>query len=87
MIEAGVPLEDVIEACTVGGWESCGADLCGMRFGWFEEGLRADIIALSSDPREDKMAFRKVEFVMKDARVWKSEGKAVGMVLDNHVWV
>lgn len=51
-----------------------------MRFGWFEEGVRADIIALETDPREDKGAFRKVDFVMKDAKVWKLNGQAVGMV-------
>ena len=51
MIEAGIPLEDVLEACTVGGWEACGGDQCGFRFGWFEKGNRADIIALETDPR------------------------------------
>lgn len=80
MIEAGMSVEDVLESCTVGGWEECGKDLCGMRFGWFEEGVRADIIALETDPREDKGAFRKVDFVMKDAKVWKLNGQAVGMV-------
>ncbi|KAJ5812674.1 amidohydrolase domain-containing protein [Penicillium riverlandense] len=86
MIEAGLPLEDVLESCTVGGWESCGKDLCGMRFGWFEKGLRADIIALRTDPREDKFALRKVDFVMKDGVVWKQEGQGVGIYLDDHKW-
>ena len=86
MMEAGLKLEDVLEACTVGGWESCGGDLCGMRFGWFEEGLRADIIALNTDPREDVKALRTVSFVMKDATIWKQDGKAVGIVQDHHVW-
>lgn len=86
MREAGLPLEDVLEACFVGGWEACGADLCGMRFGWFEEGLRADIIALRADPREDIHALRKVDFVMKDGRVWKQDGKGVGLYADDHVW-
>ena len=80
MIEAGISVEDVLESCTVGGWEACGGDLCGQRFGWFEEGLHADIIALRTDPREDKNALRQVEFVMKDAKVWKLDGKAVGML-------
>lgn len=79
IIECGVPVEDAIEACTVGGWESCGGDQCGLKFGWFEEGARADIIALETDPREDTGAFRKVNFVMKDATIWKLEGKPVGM--------
>lgn len=87
MIEAGVPLETVLESCTVGGWESCGADLCGMRFGWFEKGIRADIIALRTDPREDKFALRGVDFVMKDGIVWKQGGKGVGLYHDDHPWV
>ncbi len=86
MREAGVPLEDVLEACFIGGWDACGGDLIGMRFGWFAEGLRADIIALSADPREDKYALRKVDFVMKDGQVWKQDGKGVGIVPDNHTW-
>jgi imidazolonepropionase-like amidohydrolase len=77
MIEAGIPVEDVLEACMVGGWESCGRDACGFRFGWFEAGNRADIIALDADPRDDREALRKVSFVMKDGRVWKSGGVAV----------
>jgi imidazolonepropionase-like amidohydrolase len=80
MIEAGIKLEDVLEACTVGGWESCGADLCGRRFGWLEEGTQADIIALETDPRLDKAALRKVDFVMKDAKIWKQDGNAIGMI-------
>lgn len=77
MMEAGVPVEDVIEAATVGGWDACGGDLCGLRFGWFDAGTRADIVALDADPREDKQAFRKVSFVMKDAAVYKKDGKRV----------
>jgi len=80
MIKAGVPVEDVMEACTVGGWESCGGDRCGRRFGWFAEGCAADIVGIDTDPREDEGAFRKVGFVMKDGRVWKENGVAVGMV-------
>lgn len=79
MVEAGIPLEDALESCTVGGWEACGGNLCGYKFGWFEEGNRADIIALDADPREDRKALRKVSFVMKDGRVWKHDGVPVGM--------
>ncbi|EXJ91442.1 hypothetical protein A1O1_04554 [Capronia coronata CBS 617.96] len=79
MIEAGVPVEDVIAACTYGGWEACGGDRCGLKFGLFEAGNRADIIALESDPREDVKAFRKVNFVMKDATVWKRNGHDLPM--------
>ncbi|KAI1843665.1 hypothetical protein JX266_010111 [Neoarthrinium moseri] len=86
MIEAGIPLEDVLEACMIGGWESCGKDQCGYRFGWFEEGNRADIIALESDPRMDKYALRRISFVMKDGRVWKENGVAVNMIENHHTW-
>ncbi|KIV79194.1 hypothetical protein PV11_06766 [Exophiala sideris] len=86
LMEAGMPLEETLESCTVGGWEACGKDLCGMRFGWFEKGLRADIIALRTDPREDPNALRRVDFVMKDGNIFKRDGKAVGMIADDHEW-
>ncbi|KAM3442913.1 hypothetical protein NHJ13734_002151 [Beauveria thailandica] len=80
LVEAGIPVEDVLEACMLGGWESCGRDACGYRFGWLEKGNRADIIALDTDPRIDKKAFRKVSFVMKDAHVWKQNSIPVGFI-------
>jgi len=86
MVQAGLPLEFVLESCTVGGWEACGGDLSGMRFGWFEKGARADIIALRTDPREDKKALRTVDFVMKDGAIWKRDGKGVGIYQDDHKW-
>lgn len=78
MIEAGIPVADVLESCTVGGWEACGGDMCGQRFGWFEEGLQADIIALDEDLEHNPRALRAVNFVMKDAKIWKSGGKMCG---------
>lgn len=80
MLDAGVPLEEVLTAATLHGWEACGGDWCGRRFGWIEEGCAADLVALDGDVRQDVKALRKVVFVMKDARVWKQDGKAVGMV-------
>ncbi|KAM3428974.1 hypothetical protein MY4824_008516 [Beauveria thailandica] len=80
LVEAGIPVEDVLEACMLGGWESCGRDACGYRFGWLEKGNRADIIALDTDPRIDNKAFRKVSFVMKDAHVWKQNSIPVGFI-------
>lgn len=74
MMEAGIPFADVLESCTVGGWEACGGDLCGRRFGWLEESLQADIIALDNHP-EAPGALRNVNFVMKDAKVWKENGQ------------
>ncbi|KAL2023575.1 hypothetical protein VTK56DRAFT_2183 [Thermocarpiscus australiensis] len=80
MIESGIPVEDALVAGTVRGWEACGGDECGFRFGWFEKGNRADIVALDADPREDARALRKVSFVMKDGRVWKRDGLPVDMI-------
>jgi imidazolonepropionase-like amidohydrolase len=80
MIKAGVPVEEVMAACMNGGWKACGGDLCGRRFGYLGAGWAADIIGLEADPRKDVSAFRKVSFVMKDAKVWKQDGAAVGMV-------
>lgn len=80
LVKSGIPLEDVLEMCMVAGWETCGGDLCGRRFGWWDQGCQADIIALDGDPRENIEALRKVSFVMKDAKVWKRDGQAVGMI-------
>ncbi|GJC97128.1 amidohydrolase [Colletotrichum higginsianum] len=80
MIRAGVPVPDVLEACIIGGWESCGKKKSGFLFGSIEKGYRADIIALETDPRTDEGALRKVNFVMKDARVWKRDGRPVDFV-------
>lgn len=83
--DAGIPLEDVLEACFVGGWEACGKDSCGYRFGFFEKGARADIVALDTDPREDEKALRKVNFVMKDGEVYKQDGVPVNLP-GEHKW-
>jgi len=86
MMDAGMSLEDVLAANSIGGWESCGGDLCGVKFGWFEKGLRADIIALNNDPRENREHLRRVDFVMKDAQIWKRDGKAFGIIQNDHEW-
>ncbi|EGX95059.1 amidohydrolase domain protein [Cordyceps militaris CM01] len=80
LMDAGIPVHDVLEACMLGGWASCGKDACGYRFGWLKKGNRADIIALHTDPRVDKKALRKVSFVMKDAHVWKQNGVPVSFI-------
>lgn len=80
MIEAGIPVFDVLESCTVGGWEACGGKLSGREFGWFEEGLQADVVAFRNSPENDPKSMRDVQFVMKDGHVWKKDGQACGMV-------
>ncbi|KAI1419327.1 hypothetical protein F5Y12DRAFT_789164 [Xylaria sp. FL1777] len=72
MIEAGIPLLDVLQAATLHGWEACGGDLCGRRFGSIEEGYAADIVALNGDLSRDLSALKRVSFVMKDGQVYKN---------------
>jgi imidazolonepropionase-like amidohydrolase len=71
MVDAGIPMLDVLQAATLHGWEACGGDLCGRRFGSAEEGWAADLVALDGNPTEDVAALRKVKFVMKDGKVYK----------------
>lgn len=80
MIEAGVPVLDVLQAATLHGWQACGGDLCGRKFGCLEEGYAADVVALDLDPTEDVKALRQVSFVMKDGKVWKQDGGPVNMI-------
>lgn len=79
LVEAGIPVIDVLRAATLHGWEACGGDLCGRKFGWWEEGVAADIVALDRDPVEDLKALRRVDFVMKDGKVYRRDGKQVNM--------
>ncbi|KAK6860362.1 hypothetical protein PG995_003998 [Apiospora arundinis] len=69
--EAGIPAPDVLQAATLRGWEACGSDLCGRRFGYLGAGWAADLIAVSGDPLEDLSVLRNVLFVMKDGEVYK----------------
>ena len=80
MLQAGIPLEEVLTAATLHGWDACGGAWCGRKFGWIEEGCAADIVALGTDPRVDAGALRNVQFVMKDGKVYKQNGLPVGMV-------
>ncbi|KAI1294378.1 hypothetical protein F5Y03DRAFT_316418 [Xylaria venustula] len=70
MLEAGIPVPDVLQAATLHGWEACGGDLCGRRFGSIEEGFAADIVGLNGDLAQDSSALRRVNFVMKDGQVY-----------------
>ncbi|KAI1095303.1 amidohydrolase [Rostrohypoxylon terebratum] len=75
MVRAGIPVPDVLQAATLRGWEACGGELSGRKFGVLEEGFAADVIALEGDPTEDLSSLRKVRFVMKDGVVYKNECK------------
>lgn len=81
LARAGLPTLDVLQAATLHGWEACGGDLCGRRFGVLEGGCAADVVAVDGALGRDLDlgALRKVRFVMKDGAVYKDErGAAVG---------
>ncbi|KAK8064655.1 hypothetical protein PG994_007293 [Apiospora phragmitis] len=69
--KAGIPAPDVLKAATLRGWEVCGGDLCGRRFGYVGAGWAADLVAVSGDPLKDLGVLRNVLFVMKDGEVYK----------------
>jgi imidazolonepropionase-like amidohydrolase len=74
MLASGIPLEEVLTAVTLNGWEACGGDWCGRRFGIWEKGAAADIIAVDGDLRENFELLRNPSFVMKDGKVYKQNG-------------
>ncbi|ORY32281.1 hypothetical protein BCR39DRAFT_479075 [Naematelia encephala] len=75
MVDAGIPVQEALRGATLGGWEACGGDWCGRRFGWIAEGCAADLVGLVGDPRQGLECLRKVKFVMKDGRVWVRDGE------------
>jgi imidazolonepropionase-like amidohydrolase len=52
-LDAGISLEETLYSATVRGWEACGGDWCGRKFGWVAEGVAADFVGLGADVRED----------------------------------
>jgi len=68
MIEAGMPPMEAIKAATVNA-----AKLLGIRRerGSLEAGKMADIIAVHGNPLTDVDAFGRVDFVMKEGKVYK----------------
>ena len=77
MIQAGVPVPDVLRAGTLGGWEACGGELCGKRFGKLEAGWCADLVGIAGDPREDFGSVRRVKAVVKDGTVMVRDGRVI----------
>ncbi|ANE53103.1 metal-dependent hydrolase family protein [Flavisolibacter tropicus] len=69
MVEAGMPPMESIKAATVSA-----ADLLGVsdKVGSIEKGKLADIIAVDGDPLQDIKVMGKVQFVMKEGKVYKS---------------
>jgi len=66
MVEAGIPAAYALQAATIHAAEVLGVDDQGV----IDVGKRADIIALPGDPVADIQSVMKVDFVMKDGKVY-----------------
>jgi imidazolonepropionase-like amidohydrolase len=74
MVEAGMPPIEAILAATQNA-----ADLLGQsqNLGAVQPGRFADLIAVRGDPTADIKLLQKVDFVMKDGKVYKTAGKGL----------
>jgi imidazolonepropionase-like amidohydrolase len=72
MVRLGMDPMDAIKSAT-----SRAAELLDMegKIGVVAPGAYADIIAVEGDPLKDVKILENVQFVMKDGKVFKSEGK------------
>jgi imidazolonepropionase-like amidohydrolase len=68
MVEAGIPANVALQSATIRAAEVLGVDDQGV----IEAGKRADIVAVPGDPVADINAVLKVDFVMKDGKVYRS---------------
>jgi imidazolonepropionase-like amidohydrolase len=75
MVKYGMTPMQAIVAGTTGG-----ATLLGLEreIGTIAVGKRADIVAVRGDPLRDITTLERVEFVMKDGKVFKREGQVLG---------
>jgi imidazolonepropionase-like amidohydrolase len=73
MVKYGMTPMQAIQAAT-----SNAADLLGhaSEVGSIKVGKHADLIAVSGDPLKDISLLERVEFVMKDGKVYKSSAAA-----------
>lgn len=67
MVEAGIPAPVAFQAATIRAAEVLGLDDQGV----IEAGKRADIVAVPGNPLEDISQVLKVDFVMKDGKVYR----------------
>ena len=67
MVEAGIPAAVALQAATIRAAEVLGVADQGV----IEEGKRADIVAVPGNPLQDIGAVLKVDFVMKDGKVYR----------------
>ena len=68
---AGIPAKDILKAMTTYGYQVLQVE---QQRGPIKVGLAADMIAVSGDPLADIDVLRKVDFVMKDGKVFKQNG-------------
>lgn len=71
MVEAGIPASVAFQAATIRAAEVLGVDDQGV----IEPGKRADIVAVPGNPLEDINQVMKVDFVMKDGKIYSSPGR------------
>lgn len=71
-VQSGLPAAEAIKTATMNAAEALGMS---DRLGQIKPGYLADIIAVTGDPLADVKVLSKVDFVMKDGRVYKSGGQ------------
>ena len=76
MVELGMSSMDAIRSAT-----SRAASLLAMdgKIGVLAPGAFADVIAVDGDPVSDIKVLENLRFVMKDGKVYRSNGQNVGM--------
>jgi imidazolonepropionase-like amidohydrolase len=72
LVEAGIPAAETIKMATVNS-----AELLGLtkEIGTLEPGKSADLVAVAGDPVADVTLLTRIDFVMKEGRVYKRDGK------------
>jgi len=70
---AGIPPKDILKAMTTYGYQVLQVE---QQRGPIKVGLAADIIAVKGDPLADIDVLRRIDFVMKDGKVFKQNGIA-----------
>lgn len=76
MVEAGMPAAYALQSATIRAAEVLGVDDQGV----IEAGKRADIVAMPGNPLDDIGTVLKVDFVMKDGKVYRRPGDGTAAV-------